>query len=145
MTPLENLRRAARAAGFRHRYCYNPGGDRGRARQILFQATRSGATRRPARCQVCRRYRSHPEVRAAQGFHAQGIQADHPDYRFPLRVLWVCIPCHRLVEYQRAHEAGGPQGVFYVTALARARPCQRAGLARVPARPSASPPGGTAC
>lgn len=50
-----------------------------RARDIAYQAIRSGKLIKQD-CEVC----GDPNT-----------QAHHDDYRFPIRVRWLCVKCHR--------------------------------------------------
>jgi len=66
-----------------------------RARAIVARAIRSGLLVRPTICDFCKRHKDDPDLIRVRGRHQQVIQADHMDYDEPLKVSWLCIPCHR--------------------------------------------------
>lgn len=67
------------------------------ARRKVLQAIRSGHLVRPLTCDLCGRHRDNPALIRVKGRHQQVIQADHFDYTQPLKVQWLCIPCHNTV------------------------------------------------
>lgn len=52
-----------------------------RAHRLLQKAVRLGIVKKPSVCEMC----EHP---------ATDLHGHHPDYVFPLAVLWVCRKCH---------------------------------------------------
>lgn len=67
------------------------------AHHVVENALRSGALVRPERCEACGQ---KPET-LANGKNA--IQAHHDDYNYPMRVRWLCKPCH--FRWHRRHVA----------------------------------------
>jgi len=64
-------------------YLKNP--EKCHARRALASAVKRGAVVRPKTCSRCGR------IGKIQGHHHRG-------YSFPLDVLWVCVPCHVLLD-----------------------------------------------
>lgn len=54
------------------------------ARRALHCAVKAGQIVKPERCVRC-------------GVITPELEAHHPDYREPLKVEWVCVPCHNVV------------------------------------------------
>ena len=57
------------------------------AQNIVEKAVSSGRIQRPVRCEECGGTKAFKDGRS-------GIQAHHDNYNFPLRVRWLCQPCH---------------------------------------------------
>jgi hypothetical protein len=76
--------RAVRQAAYRMRH---PNKDR--CRQTIKNLVQSGVVRRPARCERC-------------GTRTPLTEAHHFDYTKPFFVMWVCDPCHTLLELEKA-------------------------------------------
>ena len=55
-----------------------------RAHMKVSYAVQKGHLKRPSRCSRCRKRRK--------------VQGHHRDYRKPLEVVWLCDPCHKIVE-----------------------------------------------
>lgn len=51
-----------------------------KARQLVRAAVRNGNITKPSNCDICG--------------SEQRLQGHHPDYREPLRVIWLCSGCH---------------------------------------------------
>lgn len=58
------------------------------ARQVVFYALKSGVLTKPDHCENC-------------GKEGCAIQAHHITYDDPLKVSWLCIPCHRQADRER--------------------------------------------
>src|SRR5262249_39721108 len=68
---------------------------------MVARAIQRGLLLRPVTCDLCGRHKDDPAVVRARGRHQQAIQADHRDYDQPLKVTWLCIPCHHTVTNAR--------------------------------------------
>jgi len=55
-----------------------------KARYILDNAVRSGKIKKPSVCSQCG--------------SALRVEAHHPNYAFPLKVIWLCRRCHRALD-----------------------------------------------
>lgn len=58
------------------------------SRQVVFYAVKSGVLTKPDHCESC-------------GKGDCAIQAHHVSYDDPLKVLWLCVPCHRQADRKR--------------------------------------------
>ena len=58
-----------------------------RAQNTLEKAVLRGLVQRKARCEACGKSPTFKDGRS-------GIQAHHADYNKPLKVMWLCQPCH---------------------------------------------------
>ena len=63
-----------------------------RARQLVRDHVRYGKLHKPKRCELCGKL----IPRRLLGGH-------HIDYKYPLIVVWCCIPCHHTVDYKKLH------------------------------------------
>lgn len=66
-----------------------------RARRSVLRAIKAGQLVRPPICELCGTHKDDPRLVLARGYHYQAIQAHHLDYGQPLKVMWLCIPCHQ--------------------------------------------------
>ena len=64
------------------------------ARRMVARAIQRGSLVRATACELCGRHQDDPALIRVRGRHQQVIQADHRDYDRPLKVTWLCIPCH---------------------------------------------------
>ena len=64
---------------------------------VVSNAIKRGRLVRPEECQQC----------GAAGV----IEASHSDYRFPLKIQWLCVKCHRLLDGSLKHLARGHEAV----------------------------------
>jgi len=62
-----------------------------RAQRILEKAVARGTIDNPARCEHCQRRKVK-----------RNLQGHHRDYRYPLRVIWLCQGCHIRAQGTRA-------------------------------------------
>ena len=60
---------------------------------VVLNAIKRGRLVRPDKCQQC-------------GATA-AIEASHSDYRFPMKIQWLCVKCHRLLDKSLEHLARG--------------------------------------
>jgi len=58
--------------------------EQGKVKPVLYATLKAGRLIKPSFCTAC----------LAED---RPIEAHHPDYRFPLMVLWLCHSCHQLV------------------------------------------------
>lgn len=49
---------------------------------MVTNAVKAGRLTRAYSCEVC-------------GLHRRKIQGHHPNYNYPLQVIWCCVKCHR--------------------------------------------------
>lgn len=68
-----------------------------RAHNLIEAALRDGILERPELCDECGT--SPPPFKDGRN----PIQAHHPDYNDPLRVMWLCQPCHH--DWHKRHQA----------------------------------------
>ena len=54
------------------------------ARRMVRQALRDGRLRKPERCEACGKVKY--------------LTAHHENYLKPLKVSWVCLPCHAVID-----------------------------------------------
>jgi hypothetical protein len=71
---------------------------RERARRVCRGAIRRGELVVASACERCGR------AGVGRRNSPLGIQAHHPDYDFPLRVEWLCRPCHEVADQERRYE-----------------------------------------
>ncbi len=57
--------------------------ERAKAHNATSNALRDGKLERPPNCEACKQ--------------AVFVEAHHPDYRRPLKVIWLCPECHRSI------------------------------------------------
>lgn len=58
-----------------------------RARQLVHKALRKGKLIKPLNCNNC--------------LLIKKLEAHHPDYSKPLKVMWLCKLCHNRIEFMK--------------------------------------------